>query len=182
MLGLRWNGSSLALTSGKHLQIIYCIKKSWCPKCAENLSYELSDLQRLAEERGEKCRSNEYNGTHSYVTWTCSDWHEWSASFSSLGRGDWCPHCKFNYKEEITRLIFEKTFDQIFPRIRPEWLINKNGRGMEISWTIHGIRIQRQTALIKKGTSEWIVRNLNKESGTTNARKDFARIMALIWW
>ena len=39
---------------------------------------------------------------------------------------------KFNFKEEVTRLIFEKTFGQKFPRIRPEWLINEDGHRMEI--------------------------------------------------
>ena len=74
-------------------------KNSWCPKCAGNLPYELSDLHKLAKERGGKCRSTKYIEKHTKYDWTCSDGHEWSASFHSLCRGDWCPHCKFNYKE-----------------------------------------------------------------------------------
>jgi len=107
-------------------------RKSWCPKCAGNIKYKLCDLQVFARSRGGMLLSNEYLGVHACHEWQCAEGHIWDASFASLRRGDWCPRCKFNFKEEICRLVFEKVFGRKFPKKRPGWLKNENGFQMEL--------------------------------------------------
>lgn len=107
-------------------------RKSWCPNCAGNRPYKLSDLQDFAVGRGGELLSQEYVNTHFNYRWKCGNGHMWRATFNSLRRGDWCPHCTFNFKEEVCRLIFEKTFGEKFPRLRPRWLKNSGGNQMEL--------------------------------------------------
>ena len=107
-------------------------KKNWCPKCAGNTPYTLEDLQLFAKNRLGECLSNQYINKHTKYSWQCSNGHIWKASFHSLCRGDWCPNCHFNFKEEMSRLIFEKLFQEKFPRSRPKWLINTEGHQMEL--------------------------------------------------
>ena len=67
--------------------------ETWCPKCARP-SYELSDLQELAADRGGICLSESYYGSHQKYLWECKVGHQWEATWSSVNTGKtWCAKC-----------------------------------------------------------------------------------------
>ncbi len=78
------------------------IKSSrWCPHCAKNTKYSLLDMYALAHQKGGKCLSTEYEGSHTKLLWECKRNHTWRATPSSVRNcrkgGSWCPIC-FNLK------------------------------------------------------------------------------------
>ena len=50
---------------------------SWCPKCIQNK--KLENLKEIAESRGGKCLSLEYQGFLTKLKWQCSKGHAWEA-------------------------------------------------------------------------------------------------------
>lgn len=61
-------------------------------------SNELSELKRIAEERGGKCLSEVYLGATEKHQFQCSEGHIWEAIPSNIknGKKTWCPLCKPN--------------------------------------------------------------------------------------
>ncbi|MCK4528868.1 hypothetical protein KAW18_15980 [candidate division WOR-3 bacterium] len=68
-------------------------KETWCSECARP-SYELSDLQKLAADRGGACLSESYSGSHHKYLWECEAGHQWEATWSSVNTSKtWCGEC-----------------------------------------------------------------------------------------
>jgi thiol-disulfide isomerase/thioredoxin len=65
----------------------------WCPHCAHESRRTKKDMQKIARERGGKCLSAVYAGTHSKLKWQCGKGHEWEARPENIKRGSWCPQC-----------------------------------------------------------------------------------------
>ncbi len=66
----------------------------WCPFCAQNIKYTISDMQYLALSKNGKCLSPEYLGANKHLKWECEYGHVWSAIPSSIKNlGTWCPEC-----------------------------------------------------------------------------------------
>ena len=99
----------------------------WCKKCSR---YTIEDAKEIAKKRNGDCLSIQQNFlSHDKLQWKCMNDHKWEATFTNVYNNEtWCPTCKINYGEEMTREIFENMFGETFPRIRPEWLINKNNK------------------------------------------------------
>ena len=57
----------------------------------------LKECQDLAISRGGECLSKEYIGNN-YMEWRCEKNHTWTAIFSNVKKGKWCPHCAGNAK------------------------------------------------------------------------------------
>lgn len=97
--------------------------KSWCRKCvALKQRSGISVAQKIAKERGGFCLSKNYKNAHSKLLWMCKMKHKWYACLHSIKRKGWCPHCKINTNEAITRKIFEVIFNEKFIKIKPDWL------------------------------------------------------------
>lgn len=56
----------------------------------------LEEMQKLAEERGGKCLSTEYEGIYVPLIWQCKEGHIWEATPNSIKNGHWCPVCAVN--------------------------------------------------------------------------------------
>jgi len=67
--------------------------KTWCPVCSNRARHSVDQLQEVAERRGGKCLSKKYHGTHHKYTWQCKEGHQWTAIYTSIEQGSWCPHC-----------------------------------------------------------------------------------------
>lgn len=67
----------------------------WCPFCAKNVKYSISDMQELANSREGKCLSIKYSGANNSLEWECSEGHRWKTTPNSImnGRKSWCPDC-----------------------------------------------------------------------------------------
>jgi len=62
----------------------------------------LLDCQNIAEERGGKCLSEEYNNNSDKMRWCCKEGHIWETSFSHIKNSkSWCSICNGNKKITI---------------------------------------------------------------------------------
>jgi len=73
---------------------------TWCPQCAvvknaiAKKGYTIQDMQKLAEDKGGKCLSEEYININTKLKWKCSIGHVWeSIPGPILYKGSWCPCC-----------------------------------------------------------------------------------------
>ncbi|ARF12380.1 hypothetical protein Klosneuvirus_5_50 [Klosneuvirus KNV1] len=96
-------------------------KKNWCQRCS-NTVYSIEMAQYIASQRMGKCLSTTYDSYDEKLTWECYYGHVWEAQMRTVVEKTWCPKCKINIGEEITRCIFETLFNCKFERIRLEIL------------------------------------------------------------
>jgi hypothetical protein len=66
---------------------------AWCPACAGVKKPKLDDLQAHARDRGGACLAEQYRNSTEAVPWRCGEGHTWSAPWSRIHRGAWCPDC-----------------------------------------------------------------------------------------
>lgn len=77
-------------------------KGGWCQECKkDNLFQKYKDI---AKERGGKCLSEKYNGTHSKLSWMCDKGHKWSTTPNSIKGGSWCPECVVHPKYTVEHM------------------------------------------------------------------------------
>ncbi len=109
-------------------------QKTWCPKCAGNLPRSLEELQAIAEARGGRLVSQTFTNVDATYDFECSLGHAFSNTFKHVeARGQWCPTCNKSTKsEEIARETLQQIFGVKFPKVRPRWLRNSRGYGMEL--------------------------------------------------
>ena len=82
-------------------------------------------MKALAEGRGGRCLSDEYNGSKTKLKWECAYGHGWEAIPNNVKNlGSWCPHCRVNVGEELVRAALEEAFpEKFFNRTRGEpWM------------------------------------------------------------
>lgn len=77
---------------------------TWCPYCAEVVSYKIADMKRLAKARGGKCLSALYYNAHHNMKWQCKEGHVWEATPTSILRGTWCRICSMKRAGKNGRL------------------------------------------------------------------------------
>jgi len=66
---------------------------NWCPVCAGVQKGTIEGMQKIAEERGGQCLSEQYVGALSKLKWQCKEGHQWEAPPHSLQQGSWCAAC-----------------------------------------------------------------------------------------
>jgi hypothetical protein len=77
---------------------------SWCPECRytevvhKNCKYSLADFQKIAHEKGGKCKSDFYKNTDSRLLFECSDGHIWETTAWVVLKGHWCKRCSSKKK------------------------------------------------------------------------------------
>lgn len=105
------------------------------------LSIEVA--QRIAQDRGGKLLSKEYENIDSPLQFECSKGHQFKMRLNHAKlRGQWCPTCnKSGKSEEIARTTFEQLFNKAFPKTRPVWLRNARGYRMEIDGYCHELKM-----------------------------------------
>jgi len=85
-------------------------KGSWCKKCAEiekgkkRRKYDMDDLQHYAAEKGGRCLSDSYTGSHGIYEWECAQGYTWPTTFDKILQGYWCSHCANNAKKTLADL------------------------------------------------------------------------------
>jgi len=113
------------------------IQGRWCPYCKflklkKLFQFTIRDMQNIAKNRGGKCLSEKYKNAHKKLKWECANKHQWYAPYCKISIDQWCPQCHTFIREERCREIFEKIFNNKFPKIRPSWLISPKGFRMEL--------------------------------------------------
>ncbi len=69
---------------------------TWCRKCqVQSRRGSIQDAREIAESRGGKCLSKQYENSYSRLTWMCAHGHTWEARFNNVkNAGSWCPICR----------------------------------------------------------------------------------------
>lgn len=116
---------------------------SWCPTCAYALRAaklispnNLKSAQQIATSHNGQCLETQNFRVSDHVNWRCTRGHTWSAQFSSVQQGSWCPVCRTNTEENRCRSIFEAITGRRFPNVRPQWL-----NGLELDGFCEELRI-----------------------------------------
>ncbi len=73
-------------------------KGSWCPYCAHVRKLRLGEMQKIAQERGGKCISENYRNCYTNLVWECAVGHRWKATPANVKggsrrKGSWCRKC-----------------------------------------------------------------------------------------
>lgn len=130
-----WNATLHDIVSG-----------AWCPYCAKRPIIGIVDCTNMAHKNNGICLSTTYINSKTALAWQCNSGHVWSATYSNVKRGTWCPECNKNNKIqtkllEILRGIFSNYY--VISNYRGfEWLkVRKNGAGLEIDIYIPEIKL-----------------------------------------
>lgn len=92
----------------------------------------IEEMQKIAESRGGKCLSKEYNGSGNNLRWKCEKDHEWEATPHNIKKDKWCPICSTRIGEKICRGYFEAFFKEKFPKNYPSWMRGFKGKNLEL--------------------------------------------------
>lgn len=65
----------------------------WCPQCNGNLKPEIQDVRQFASQKGGELLTEVYDNSQSDMRWKCEQGHQWTANWSTIKRGHWCPYC-----------------------------------------------------------------------------------------
>ena len=66
---------------------------TWCPTCKGVEKPTLSDLRAHARRLGGKCLAEQYLKSSEGLLWRCKEGHTWTAPWSRIRGGAWCPGC-----------------------------------------------------------------------------------------
>lgn len=113
----------------------------WCPKCAKNIKGTIDEMRKIAEDRGGKCLSKTYINAFKKLRWECANGHIWEAVPLSTTKGSWCPICSSGLGERICRVYFEQIFKRKFPKVKPNWLLNRKGNRMELDGYCRSLKL-----------------------------------------
>jgi hypothetical protein len=106
--------------------------KQNCPKCQGKGKVTQEDCANLAIERNGKFISDKYN-PYELQLWECKHGHRFSAKYSTIkSQNIWCPYCTQSVGERAVRYVLETIFQKQFKKTRPEWLVNKEGKRLEL--------------------------------------------------
>lgn len=92
----------------------------------------ISDINKIAAERGGKCVTTEYKYGKQKLIWECALGHQWENIYNNVYNGNWCTICGTGLYERICRIYMEELFEDKFFKVRPEWLIGHKGRKLEL--------------------------------------------------
>jgi hypothetical protein len=109
-------------------------KRQWCSECRilSNKQKGLDKAYLIAQQKNGLCLSKEYKQNHSKLIWKCERDHIWENTLSHIINGQWCPFCSQFLSESICKNFFEEIFQEKFTKTKPEWLVSKKGKRMEL--------------------------------------------------
>ncbi len=109
-----------------------------CPRCGEEKKGRelkpVEDVLQIIQNRGGELVGfiGTYSGYKTRAKIRCANGHAWTTSVHSLLNGSWCPRCIEPIGEQVTRNIFEATFNAPFSKSRPLFLISDKGGRLEL--------------------------------------------------
>lgn len=79
-------------------------------------------MQKLAQFRGGRCLSDDYQGSHTKLKWECSAKHVWEATPNLIQQRRWCPICGRARELKYTLQDMQ------------DWAAKKNGECLAVSY------------------------------------------------
>lgn len=118
-------------------------KGEWCPICSgKYVIFSPKELNDHAGKFGGKCLADSTKKISEYVTWECSDGHQWKAQIANVITNEsWCPTCKSHIGEEVCRHIFQIFTGQSFQKARPIWLRDSGSKSLELDGYCEHLKI-----------------------------------------
>lgn len=92
--GHQWESKPLNVRNSGH----------WCHECSGVKKLTIKDIHQLAESRGGKCLSNEYQNINSIIKWECKEGHQWESKAHNVRYGNWCSTCSKKKKHTIDEI------------------------------------------------------------------------------
>jgi len=83
--GYEWRATGRAMIKRKRDKL--------CQGCAGTAPPTIEDMERWAVTKGGHCLSTEYINNRHKLRWQCANGHEWTAKWSNIRGGTWCPFC-----------------------------------------------------------------------------------------
>lgn len=112
-----------------------------CDICYGNKKHTIEFIREEFEKQGYKLLSDEYINNKTKLQYICDKGHNHSIKYNSFQGGHGCPYCCQYKSEELTREIFEKIYNEKFPKQRPEFLKQENGYSLELDGYNQELRI-----------------------------------------
>lgn len=143
--------------------------KQNCPKCQGKGKVTYEDCVNLASSRGGKIVSEIYEPYESQL-WKCKNGHIFSSKYSTIKyQKTWCPYCSQSVGERAVRYVLESIFHHEFIKTRPHWLVNKEGKRLELDGYCSELNIafehngkQHYSIEYHRGTSKLVENDLLK--------------------
>lgn len=123
----------------------------------------------VSSNYGGKCLSTDYKNSKNKLLFQCKYNHEWSATWSNIQKGKWCPKCSTFAGERIVRLYFETIFDDKFEKIKPNWLLAPTGFKMELD----GFNEKLGIAFEHQGMQHYIINEFSNTIEKLNKIKEY---------
>lgn len=156
----------------------------WCHQCAaisrpiKRRRHSIEEMQKLAEFRDGRCLSSSYINLRMRLKWQCKTGHIWEATLTDISHGRWCPICSASLGEKICRAYFEAVFDEEFPKIRPDWLVNSRGKRLELD----GFSEKLMLAFEYQGQQHYMYNKLFHSKRPYFQQKEDDRLKRIILW
>jgi hypothetical protein len=149
------------------------IQGQWCNDCFNEKrgSYTrlgIDEIRKRLSERGEILLSDNYLNNKTHLEVKCANGHNYITNAQNIVSGRRCPTCsnQFYRSEEICRAIFEKIFNNKFPKYRPNWLKNSRNNQMELDGYCSDLKL----AFEYQGQQHF--KKVNKFNKNLNSRKE----------
>jgi hypothetical protein len=132
-----------------------------CPSCRKEVGQQalLAEVEALVRERGgELLPGQTYATCDQKLACRCADGHRFRISRDKLLQGGWCPTCSARFGERLTVYVMEHMFGALFPKARPDFLINdKTGKRLEFDGynASLGIAVEHQGLQHERLTRGW---------------------------
>ncbi|WP_392560375.1 hypothetical protein [Orbus mooreae] len=94
-------------------RVFHLHRGQWCPDCYfNNLRYSLKDIELLAKQKKGKCLTKDYKNSRQRLTWQCQYGHNWQMSIDGYQKGQWCPVCSVEHKQQQALRILQQIAKQ----------------------------------------------------------------------
>ena len=117
------------------------LEGSWCRECRNEATLEVA--RNVAKRKLGHCLSEKYIGADKPLLWECYYGHTWKTRLLAVKNANtWCPKCKINIGEEITRRMFEILLNENFVKVKPKWLqgleLDGFSEKLKLAWEYDG--------------------------------------------
>jgi hypothetical protein len=95
---------------------VFVKRGTWCRECgikrrADALRLSISDVQKIAKERGGECLSKTYINARTPLLFKCAKGHRFDATYDNVRTGHWCRHCGWKKSAEAKKPSIEEMRD-----------------------------------------------------------------------
>ena len=103
----KWQCSIGHIFETQHSQVV---GGRWCRQCALKKKNSMEKCHKIAESKGGKCLSTEFQNNYAKLMWECENGHTFSRTYDSIKRKNkWCLACENIERKNLITRTYEKT-------------------------------------------------------------------------